>query len=84
MVVELVVIGPGEQYTVPDGPGSTCWSRQTSGRGTTSHSPSVTMPWAPIAASSAGWKTMTTVPDQSDRVASSTAMAPSAVTVCAS
>ena len=83
-VVELVSTGPGALSTWPAGPGTTCWPRQTSGRGMIDRSPSVTMPWAPMDASSAGWNRKTTVPCHLSRVASMIDRAPSALEVCAS
>ena len=68
--------GPTVVPTVPVSRPRTCCAKATSGRGIRSARPSASIPLAPDAVSSAGWKSATTVPLQTFRRCASSSAAP--------
>ena len=81
---EAAICVPGRTPIVPAGSGVRCWPSTMSGRGKRSSTPSAIIAWAPAPYSSAGWKTATTVPDQSSVVARSRSSAPRSAVMCMS
>ena len=81
---EAAICVPGRTPIVPAGSGVRCWPSTMSGFGNRSSTPSAIIACAPAPYSSAGWKTATTVPAHSSRVATSRSSAPSRAVTCMS